>query len=47
MAEIVEFGNAILEGRNPVNSAAIGIRNQKILAACYDSARTWKAIQIS
>lgn len=47
MAEIVEFSNAILEGRKPLNGATIGVRNQKILAACYESARTWKAIQIS
>jgi predicted dehydrogenase len=45
-AEIMEFSNALIEGRRPLNSAEIGLRNQKVLAACYESARTRKAIQI-
>jgi predicted dehydrogenase len=45
-AEIMEFSNALIEGRRPLNSAGIGLRNQKVLAACYESAQTWKAIQI-
>ena len=47
MAEIQEFSNAILEDRMPVNNAAIGLRNQKTLAACYESARTGKVIEIA
>jgi predicted dehydrogenase len=45
-AEIMEFSNALIEGRRPLNSAGIGLRNQKVLAACYESARTRRAIQI-
>jgi len=45
-AEIEEFGNAILENREPVNNAEIGLRNQKLLAACYESARTGQQINI-
>ena len=46
MAEITEFSNALLEGRMPLNNAWTGLRNQKVLAACYASSRTWKAIEI-
>jgi predicted dehydrogenase len=46
MAEIEEFSCAILENRIPVNSWAIGLNNQKILAACYESARTGKFIEV-
>jgi predicted dehydrogenase len=46
MAEIEEFSRAILENRIPENNAGVGLRNQKILAACYESARTGKAITI-
>jgi predicted dehydrogenase len=46
-AEIEEFGSAILENREPVNSAEIGLRNQKLLAACYTSARTGKHIIVN
>lgn len=45
-AEIEEFGDAIREGRNPSNDAAAGLRNQKILTACYESAQTGKTIVI-
>lgn len=37
-AEIEEFGRAILEKRAPENSAEVGLRSQRILAACYQSA---------
>jgi predicted dehydrogenase len=45
-AEIEEFNSAILEKREPMNSAEIGLRNQKVISSCYKSARTGKAINI-
>jgi len=39
-AEIEEFSQAILEKREPSNNAAIGLQSQRVLAACYESART-------
>lgn len=42
-AEIEEFSQAILEGREPSNVAAAGLRSQKTIAACYASARSGKA----
>lgn len=45
-AEIEEFSKAILEGNEPSNNAKIGLRSQKILAGCYESAKTSKAVQI-
>jgi len=39
-AEIEEFSQAILENREPSNNAAIGLQSQRVLAACYESART-------
>jgi len=46
MAEIEEFSCAILEKREPVNNAAIGLQSQKVLAACYLSAQTGKTIEL-
>jgi len=46
-AEIEEFSRALLEGREPFNSFSIGMRNQKILSACYESANTGKIIEIN
>lgn len=46
-AEIEEFGQAIIENREPVISAELGLRNQKILAACYESARSGKAVEVA
>jgi predicted dehydrogenase len=45
-AEIDDFSKAILEGRSPLNDAEAGLRNQKILAACYESAKTGKTVRI-
>jgi predicted dehydrogenase len=45
-AEIEEFSRAILENRDPSCSAEIGLRSQKILAACYKSAKTGKSIAV-
>jgi predicted dehydrogenase len=38
-AEIEEFSRAILEGREPANHAGLGLQSQRVLAACYQSAR--------
>ena len=47
MAEIEEFSNAILEKREPENSSSLGLQNQKILTACYESARIGRVIGIN
>lgn len=44
-AEIEEFSQAILDNRRPSNGSEIGIRSQKILAACYKSAWTDNVIK--
>ena len=45
-AEIEEFGNALREGREPLISAALGLRSQRLLAACYQSARLRQSVEI-
>jgi predicted dehydrogenase len=45
-AEIEEFSCAILEKREPENNAALGLQSQKILAACYESAKSGRIIDI-
>ncbi|HRO45896.1 Gfo/Idh/MocA family oxidoreductase [Agriterribacter sp.] len=40
LAEIQEFGSAILENRKPLNDAAVGLRNHEVVTACYQSAKT-------
>ena len=45
-AEIEEFSKAILEKREPSNNVALGLRSQKILAACYESARKGQVVEI-
>ena len=45
-AEIEEFSRAILEKREPKNNVALGLRSQKILAACYESAAKGKVIEL-
>lgn len=45
-AEIEEFSCAILEKREPENNVALGLRSQKILAACYESAAKGKVIEL-
>lgn len=46
MAEIEEFSLAILEKREPLNNASIGLESQKVLTACYESAKTGKIVEI-
>ncbi len=45
-AEIEEFGRALLEGREPAVSGEIGLRNQRLLAACYESARSGRVVEV-
>ena len=45
-AQIEAFSQALLEGKpNPVN-AEIGLRNQNVIAACYESTKTGKAVEL-
>jgi predicted dehydrogenase len=45
-AEIEEFSQAILDGREPSNHSGLGLQSQKVLAACYESARAGKAVSL-
>jgi predicted dehydrogenase len=45
-AEIEEFGSAIIDDREPTISGELGLRSQKILTACYESARLGKVVKI-
>ncbi|NPU97518.1 MAG: Gfo/Idh/MocA family oxidoreductase [Candidatus Omnitrophica bacterium] len=45
-SEIEEFSQAIQENREPRVGAEIGLQNQKVIAACYESARTGQAVAI-
>jgi predicted dehydrogenase len=46
MAEVAEFSDAIINKREPSNSYLLGLRNQKIIAACYESAAKGKIITV-
>jgi len=46
MAEIEEFSCAILDKREPFNNYTIGLQSQKVMAACYLSAKSGKAIEV-
>jgi predicted dehydrogenase len=46
-SEIEEFSCAILEKREPRNNVQLGLESQKIMAACYESARTGKIVNIN
>jgi len=45
-AEIEEFSQAIINDREPLISGELGLRSQKILTACYESARSGKVIEV-
>jgi predicted dehydrogenase len=45
-AEIEEFSQAILDDREPAINGELGLRSQKILTACYESARDGKVIEV-
>jgi predicted dehydrogenase len=44
--EIEEFSRAIKDDRDPIIGAELGLRSQKIIAACYESAHTGRAIGV-
>ena len=46
LAEIEEFSLSILDQREPANSFARGLHSQKVLSACYQSAKTGKTVDI-
>jgi predicted dehydrogenase len=46
-AEIEEFSCAILDKREPANNVLLGLESQKIMAACYESAKTGRVIRIN
>jgi predicted dehydrogenase len=46
-AEIEEFSQAILDGREPTNNAQLGLQSQRVLAACYQSAQTGRFVDVS
>lgn len=45
-AEIESFGHSILTGSEPAVGADAGIRSQRVLTACYESARTGRAVAV-
>jgi predicted dehydrogenase len=45
-AEIEEFSQSIIDDHEPVINGELGLRSQKILTACYESARLGKVIDI-
>jgi len=45
-AEIEEFSQAVIEDRQPEIGGELGLRSQKILAACYESARSCQAVAV-
>ena len=45
-AEIEEFSQAILENRPPRIGGDLGLRSQRILAACYESARSGQVVAV-
>jgi predicted dehydrogenase len=45
-AEIEEFSQAILDNRETTISGELGLRSQKILIACYESARSGTVVEI-
>ncbi len=46
-AEIEEFSQAIIDDREPLIGGEMGLRSQKVLAACYESARTGKVVDVN
>jgi len=45
-AEIEEFSQAIIDDREPAISGELGLQSQKVLTACYESARLGKVIAV-
>ena len=45
-AEIEEFSQAIIDDREPLIGAELGLRSQKVLTACYESASLGKVVEV-
>jgi predicted dehydrogenase len=45
-AEIEEFSRALVENREPAVPGEAGLHSQRVLAACYESARTGKPVTL-
>jgi len=45
-AEIEEFSRAIIDDREPAISGELGLRTQRVLTACYESARSGRVIEV-
>jgi len=45
-AEIEQFSRALIEGREAPVTGEDGLRNQRLLEACYESARTGKIVEV-
>jgi predicted dehydrogenase len=45
-AEIEEFSQALLTGREPANNAQLGLQSQRVLAACYEAAKTGRVVGV-
>jgi len=45
-AEIEGFSQSIIENREPLVGGEVGLRNQKIIAACYRSAKLGKVVEV-
>ncbi len=45
-AEIEEFSQAIIDDRDPLIGGELGLRSQKVLTACYESARLGKVVEV-
>ena len=46
-AEIEAFSQALIDGTPPPIGPDVGVRSQKVLTACYESARTGAAIEVT
>jgi predicted dehydrogenase len=45
-AEIEQFSQAVIEDREPAVGGEAGLRNQKILSACYTSAKSGRVVEV-
>lgn len=45
-SEIEDFSRAVIENKSPSLNASLGLRNIKILSACYKSANSGKVVEI-
>jgi predicted dehydrogenase len=45
-AEIEAFSQAVLDDVAPPQDGRIGLWNQKVLAACYESSRTGQVVEV-